>query len=128
MSKRLEDDLQVSCVFWYKIQYRNRLITSFPAGYAFSGNEQKRARTGKRMKDMGYLNGMPDLFIPEPVGRYSGLFIELKVGRNTTTDNQNEVLSKLCERGYKVAVCYNLDEFMKVVKAYFGNVCNVFLM
>ena len=78
------------------------------------------------MKDMGYLNGMPDLFIPEPVGRYSGLFIELKVGRNTTTDNQNEVLSKLCERGYKVAVCYNLDEFMKVVKAYFANVCNAY--
>ena len=121
MSKRLEDDLQVSCVFWYKMQYRNRLITSFPAGYAFGGDKAKRAMTGKRMKDMGYLIGIPDIFIPEPVGKYPGLFIELKVGKNTTTDSQDNVLEELSRRGYKVAVCYCLDAFTKTVKSYFAN-------
>ncbi|MCD8136119.1 MAG: VRR-NUC domain-containing protein [Parabacteroides gordonii] len=74
------------------------------------------------MKDMGYLNGMPDIFIPEPVGKYAGLFIELKVGKNTTTADQDEVLNKLCLRGYKVAVCYNLDAFIKEVKSYFNQI------
>ena len=86
------------------MQYRNRLITSFPAGYAFGGDKAKRAMTGKRMKDMGYLIGIPDIFIPEPVGKYPGLFIELKVGKNTTTDSQDNVLEELSRRGYKVAV------------------------
>lgn len=121
MSARLEDDLQINCVLWFKMQYRNRLITSFPAGYTFSGDQKKRAITGKRMKDMGYLIGIPDLFIPEPAGIYSGLFIELKVGRNTTTDNQDMIMTELSQRGYKVAVCYNLDAFMKEVNAYFNS-------
>lgn len=120
MSRRLEDDLQVSCVLWYKMQYRNRLITSFPAGYAFSGDKAKRAITGRRMKDMGYLNGMPDIFIPEPVGKYFGLFIELKVGKNTTNENQDKVLAELSRRGYKVGICYTLDAFMKEVNSYFN--------
>ena len=77
--------------------------------------------TGKRMKDMGYLIGIPDIFIPEPVGKYSGLFIELKVGKNTTTDSQDNVLEELSRRGYKVAVCYSLDAFIKTVKSYFAN-------
>lgn len=119
MSERLEDNLQINCVLWYKMQYRNRLITSFPAGYAFSGDKQKRAMTGKRMKDMGYLNGMPDIFIPEPISTYSGLFIELKVGRNTTSESQDKILDELRRRGYKVAVCYDIEAFMLEVNAYF---------
>ncbi|MGK4223152.1 VRR-NUC domain-containing protein [Parabacteroides distasonis] len=121
MSQRLEDDLQINCVCWYKLQYRNKLITSFPAGYAFSGDKAKRAMTGKRMKDMGYLIGMPDIFIPEPIGKYPGLFIELKVGKNKTSDSQDSVLEELSRRGYKVAVCYSLDAFIKEVKSYFNN-------
>ena len=64
---RTEDNLQIACVKWFRLQYPNHIITSFPAGYVFAGDAKQRARTGKRMNDMGYCKGMPDLFIPYPI-------------------------------------------------------------
>lgn len=118
MSRRLEDDLQVACVTWFKYQYPKHIITSFPAGFVFGGNPTKRAITGKRMKEMGYLNGIPDLFIAHPNGTYSGLFVELKVGRNKPTDSQKEVMEMLEKSGYKCEICYCVEEFRDTVKNY----------
>lgn len=118
MSNRKEDTMQESCVKWYKMQYRNYLIMAFPAGFVFAGNQTKRAIMGKRMKDMGYTNGTPDLFIPIPNTRHSGLFIELKIKPNKPTVNQKEMMLKLHSNGYKCAVCYSIDEFIGVVNEY----------
>jgi len=118
MSRRLEDNLQINCVSWFKMQYPKYIITSFPAGFVFGGNSTKRAITGKRMKDMGYLSGIPDLFIPHSRGMYHGLFIEMKIGKNQPTTNQRKVMSKLIDNGYKCEVCYTLEGFIEVVNDY----------
>ena len=54
--KRDEDHIQETCVRWYRLVHRDKMITSFPAGYVFGGDATKRAILGKRMKDMGYVN------------------------------------------------------------------------
>jgi hypothetical protein len=118
MSIRKEDNLQIACVKWYKLQYKDKLITSFPAGYVFSGDRTKRMITGKRMKDMGYLNGTPDIFIPEPNDKFCGLFIELKVKGGHLQPSQKEVLAKLHAKGYQCEVCYTLEEFMEKTNKY----------
>jgi len=47
---------------------------------------------------------------------YRGMAIELKVGKNKCTPAQIEWQDKLRSAGWKVAVCYTLDEVLVVLK------------
>jgi len=121
MNNRSEDKLQTECVAYFKYQYGNHLIMSFPAGYVFSGSDEKRAVTGSRMKAMGYLVGTPDLLIPVARNGYHGLFIELKSGKNRLTQSQIIVIGCLTQEGYQCEVCRSIEEFMRVTVKYFNN-------
>ena len=70
------------------------------------------------LKKQGVRAGVPDLFLPVARGKYHGLFIELKYGKNKTTQKQNEWLAKLNEQGYAVAVCYGCNEASKKIIKY----------
>lgn len=116
---REEDRIQMMCVRWFKLAHNEKIITSFPAGYVFSGDEIKRSRTGKRMKDMGYMNGTPDLLIPHANRFYHGLFIEMKTEKGVLNANQKEAMQELQNNSYKCEVCRSLEDFMKTVNTYF---------
>lgn len=115
---RKEDHLQKACVDWFRLQHRNLMITSFPAGYVFGGDKTQRAITGKRMKDMGYLVGIPDLLIPHANRFYFGLFVELKTETGKLSKEQKEVIGKLEHEGYKCSVCRSVEEFIETVNEY----------
>jgi len=119
MNKRREDNLQIACVSWFRLQYPNYIITSFPAGYVFEGDSTKRAIIGKRMKDMGYCVGIPDVFIPVARKFYHGLYVEFKAESNRLTQSQTIIIDKLMRENYYCAVCYSVESFMKTVNRYF---------
>ena len=98
------------------------MITSFPAGYVFEGDATKRAILGRRMKEMGYMKGVPDLFIPHANRFYHGLFIEMKTEKGRLSPEQKEVIPRLEAEGYKVAVCRSLDDFITVVDGYMKDI------
>lgn len=95
-----------------------------------SPNEGKRnPRTGAALKAAGMKAGFPDVVVFEPPqyepavellkgfrGKPRGLAIELKVGRNKPTAAQAQWLSDLRERGWRVEVCYTLDEVLAVLR------------
>ena len=70
-------------------------------------------------KAQGMLSGVPDLFLPVPVGKYHGLYIEMKHGKNTLTDNQERFLQNAANVGYAVAVCYSAQEAIKRIEDYY---------
>lgn len=70
------------------------------------------------LKKQGVRAGVPDLFLPVARGKYHGLFIELKYGKNKTTLKQNEWLAKLNEQGYAAAVCYGCNEASQKILKY----------
>jgi hypothetical protein len=115
---RLEDNLQIACINWFKYQYPKILITSFPAGYVFAGTQQQRQRTGKRMSQMGYCNGIPDLFIIHPNNRFHGLFVELKTEKGIVSKEQKEMLEKLSKLNFAINICRSIESFMACVKLY----------
>lgn len=119
---RGEDHLQTACVSYYRMRYRDKMITSFPAGYVFGGDAAKRAILGKRMKEMGYLKGVPDLFIPHPNRYYHGFFIEMKTPKGRLSDEQKDVIPRLRAEGYKVEICRSLDDFMRMVNEYMRDI------
>ena len=84
-------------------------------------NEGKRSRsTGARMKAEGLKPGVPDICLPVPVGKYHGLYIEMKAGKNTTTKNQDDWLEALSGQGYFTAVCWGWEQAAVVITKYLG--------
>jgi hypothetical protein len=108
-----ESDLQKACVKWFKLQYPQRVIFAIPNG----GNRSRIEAA--IMQGEGVMSGVSDLFIPEPMQNFHGLWIEMKIKPNKLTDEQLKFTLRMVERDYKTAVCYSLDEFMKVVNDYF---------
>lgn len=110
-----ESILQTQCVNWFRWQY---------PGYALDlwaiPNGGKRSKVEAAiMQGEGVTPGVPDLFLAVPTFETAGLFIEMKYGSNTPSEKQKAMHERLKSRGYHVAVCWSLDEFITVIQAYF---------
>lgn len=70
------------------------------------------------LKRQGVKAGVPDLVLPVPRQQFHGLYVEMKWGKNTTTDKQDWWLEQLQRQGYKTAVCWSADEAMDVIAEY----------
>lgn len=77
------------------------------------------------LKLQGVKPGVPDIFLPVPSGKYHGLFIEMKYGRNKPTENQVKWLSALSEKGYAVIVCYSFEKAAQAICKYLNIKCNL---
>ena len=69
-----------------------------------NGGKRDRA-TAVALKRQGVKAGVPDIVLPAARAGYHGLYIELKAGKNTTTENQRRWLEYLRQQGYYTAVC-----------------------
>ena len=72
------------------------------------------------LKREGVKKGVPDLFLPVARGKYHGLFIELKWGKNKPSAEQVVWLKALIEQGYAVKVCWGWEEARETILAYWG--------
>ena len=107
-----EHQTQCACVQWFRLAYPKFLIYSIP-------NARKVSKVqGARLVSEGVVSGLPDLHIPIAKKGFHGLYIEMKARKNKPSPNQITIMDKLRNEGYKCAVCWNLDEFMKEVKDY----------
>ena len=64
-----------------------------------NGSKRDKA-TATALKRQGVKAGVPDIVLPAVRAGYHGLYIELKAGKNTTTDNQKRWLEYLRQQGY----------------------------
>lgn len=78
--------------------------------------------TAVRLKMEGVKAGVPDICLPVPRGNSHGLYIELKVGKNKTSKNQNNWIDALRIQGYQVDVCYGWEEASEVIANYLKGV------
>lgn len=106
--KHQESSLQTSCVKWFRYQYPDLIIYAVPNGGS------RNVREAQRLKSEGVLAGVADLTILLPQGK--SLYIEMKVKGNRQTPNQKEFQQKAEALGHKYYVCYNFEDFEKVVK------------
>lgn len=69
----------------------------------------------------GLKKGVPDNFIAEPMGKYNGLFIELKRAKKSLSkksEEQKRWIKALNEKGYKAVFCYGAEEAKREVLKY----------
>lgn len=118
--KRLEDHIQTGCVSYFRYAYPNlaKCLTSFAAGFVFAGDNTKRAIVGKRMKDMGYQNGSPDLVLWRASNGYHGLFIEIKTPTGRQTAAQKEFEKNAINNGYEYIIVRSVYMFEKEIEEY----------
>ena len=72
----------------------------------------------KHLKDQGVKSGVPDIFLPAPRGKYHGMFIEMKAGRGTTSDNQKLWIEQMNALGYLAVVCHGFDDARERIEKY----------
>jgi hypothetical protein len=70
------------------------------------------------LKRQGVKAGVPDLCLPVARGGYHGLYIEMKYGKNKTSEKQNEWLLALQRQGHVVRVCYGWEQAAEVITKY----------
>ncbi len=70
------------------------------------------------LKRQGVKAGVPDLFLPAARGKWHGLFIEMKAGKNKETENQTNWMYKLSRQGYLSVVCYGWERAAEVIQKY----------
>ena len=92
-------------------------IRRYPVFAIPNGGSRNKAEAAK-LKAEGVSAGVPDLFIPIPKQGYHGLFIEMKVGKNRTSPEQDEWLALLRKSGYKAEVCYGADAAINEIEKY----------
>lgn len=85
--------------------------------YCHVPNEGKRSPLKAQL--LGIRAGAPDVLVFEPRGKYVGLAMELKVGKNTLSPAQLGFLEHLRANGWKTVVCYTIEEAVKEFKTYF---------
>jgi len=72
----------------------------------------------KKAKASGNKRGVPDIILPYNNGKYSGLFIELKVGKNKPTKEQKDYINFLRQNNYYADVRYGSQEAVDLIVDY----------
>jgi len=94
------------------------VIRGLPVYHIPNGGSRNKIEAAN-LKRQGVKAGVPDLCFPVALRGYHGLYIEMKAGKNKTTDNQDEWIALLRGNGYCVHVCYGFDEARSVIDWYF---------
>ena len=119
MSKTLnhaESDHQQALFVWSKL-----MQTKYPELkllHAIGNGGKRNLIEAARMKREGVLAGVSDIMLPVARNGFHGLYIELKVGKNKASDNQEWWLSETTKQGYYSVVCVGWVEASEVIERY----------
>lgn len=84
---------------------------------SLNGVKLSKAQAGKA-KAAGMLAGEHDLSLPVARGRYIGLSIEMKYGRNKPTEEQRWYGQRLEDEGWMVRYCWSWPEAQQIIEYY----------
>ena len=86
--------------------------------YHIPNGGKRNAKEAANLKRQGVKAGVPDLCLPVARGKYHGVYIELKAGKNTTTAKQDEWIQKLDEQGYLSLSCNGWNAAAEILESY----------
>jgi hypothetical protein len=72
-----------------------------------------------KMKNTGFRNGIPDLFLPVARGGCHGLFVEMKSASGRASDEQKYWIEKLNNQGYMAVIAKGHSEAIRFVEEYY---------
>lgn len=118
MAKRCQYEAQEQEAFFQWASYYPELEYM----YAVPNGGSRHPYEAKNLKKQGVKSGVPDICLPLPKGKWHGLYIEMKYGKNKTSENQKRYIDYLNSVGYLAVVCYGYQAAMRVVKGYMNGI------
>lgn len=103
------------------IEWKNWRTAMYPELellYAIPNAGKRSKITGAIMKREGLMAGVPDLCLPVARKGFNALYIEMKVGKNKTTELQRDWIEKLKKHNNRVEICYGSSEAINVISDY----------
>lgn len=114
MAKHVEYLIQSTLVSMLNHYYSDVLFFAIPNG----GKREKREAA--RLKAMGVLAGVHDLFISEVTPIYSGLYLEMKTPTGVLSVPQKRFRDRAVARGYCCEVATSPLQGLSLVESYLG--------
>lgn len=102
--------------WWFRVHQKYGLPVF--ALFAVPNGGARDVITGANLKAEGVRKGALDLILAKPVAAHHGLFIEMKVGDNKPSEDQEEFIAYLDSVGYKTAVHWNAGTAIKEIEGY----------
>jgi hypothetical protein len=111
-----EHEEQVEIFKWAK--FKESAIPGLQLMFAVPNGGLRNKKVAANLKKEGVKAGVPDIMLPVPRGKFHGLFIELKFGKNKPTATQVWWLDRLLQEKYAVKVCYGAGEAIEIITKY----------
>lgn len=115
----LEDKLQISCRYWFDLQYpQYRLLLHHSPNEGLLVN---RKADGAKRKAMGVRAGFPDFILLLPNEEYAYLAIELKTEKGVQSKEQKTYQATVERFGGHYVIVRSIEQFKEVVDKYIAN-------
>lgn len=90
--------------------------------FAIPNGGHRSHSQGALLKLTGVQAGVPDLFLPVPVGPYHGLWIEMKSTdpKSRASKEQRFWLAYLADQGYRAELCRGFEAARDTILEYLG--------
>lgn len=112
---KAEDIIQINLMNWV------REHTTYEDYIFHIANERTCSpQEGRRLKRMGVMKGVSDLFVAIPRGEYHGMFLELKTQNGAISPHQYDFLERMEQQGYRCAVAKGYTEARALLAEYLG--------
>lgn len=98
-----------------------RTLMVFPElrwAHAIPNGGLREKRVAASMRAEGVTAGVWDILLPVKRGSYSGLYIEMKYGRNGLTEQQEAFGAFVSAQGFATIVCRSAVEAVRAAMAY----------
>lgn len=117
-AKGTEGSQQQALFCW--IAQAKRTYPQLACVFAIPNGGFRNPREAASLVSQGVRAGVPDIFAAFPSRNCHGLFIEMKVGKNITSDSQDDWAIRLLQQGYYVITCYTYENARDVILWYLG--------
>ena len=114
-----EHQEQSAVVSWWALAHRTYGLPEFSL-FAVPNGGARDAITGARLKREGVRRGVFDLVLAAGRGGFHALFLEMKVGDNKPTFEQESFLQYLTSAGFKASVHWTSGSAIEEIKSYLG--------
>jgi hypothetical protein len=111
-----EHDEQVALFEWAELQ--KCTMPELGLLFAIPNGGHRHKATAAKMKAEGVKRGVPDICLPVARDGFFGLYIELKYGKNKTTNEQTGWLLNLVDQGYFAVIATGFEEAKKYIERY----------
>lgn len=124
-----ESDHQARFFDWAKLTpvpgFPGRTLHDFafavPNGAMLAGSASQRARYMAFLKRQGLKKGVSDIFVAIPMGRFHGVFLEMKRDRHSrVSEEQRAWIELMTLAGYYARKVLGFDEARAAMQAYFS--------